>query len=58
MSANIQTLEKLIKVDHRDSHIQKREEQPKVFKQPPLICPMTLQEFPNDRSPQSYARFE
>lgn len=58
MSANIQALEKLIKVDHRDIQIQKREEQPKVFKKRPLICPVTLQEFSNDRSPKSYARFE
>ena len=65
MSAKIQTLEKLIKIDHRAIQIQTeefneepisalhykvREEQPKVFKQPTLINPVTLQDMSNDRA--------
>ena len=60
LTAKIQTLEKLSKTDHRDiqteefngepiSALHYREEQPKVFKQPTLIYPVTVQEFPNDR---------
>ena len=63
MDAKIQTLEKLNKTDHRDIqmktvefkgepisvlHYKVRKEQPKVFKQPTLIYPGTLQELPND----------
>ena len=57
-------LRKNNKTDHRDTQIwtevfneepisalnfKIREEQPKIFKQPTLICPVTLQESPNDR---------
>ena len=30
-------------------HYKNREEQPKVFRQPTLIYPVTLQDLPNDR---------
>ena len=64
LSVKIQALEKLNKTDHRAIQIQtekfkgepilalhykNREEQPKVFTQPTLIYPVTIQKFPNDR---------
>ena len=60
----IQVLEKLHKTDHRDIQIQTEDcngapistlnyknggEHLKVFKQPILLYPVTLQELPNDR---------
>ena len=64
LSAKEQALEKSNKTDQRDIHIRteefnaepiselhykNREEQPKVFRQPTLIYPVTLQKFPNDK---------
>ena len=71
MSDKIQSSEKLTETDQRDTRIQAeefnrqpisalhykvREEWSKVFNQPILIYPVTLQELPNDSYPQGCVR--
>lgn len=72
LSAKTQDTKKVNKTDHRDIQTQTEEydgepilalpykgieELPKVFKQPTLIYPVTIQEqLPNDRYPQGCAR--